>query len=184
MPEKHWKLLDSRQHSDHTIFSLHEDYYRVEPPGHERNFVRLHCPAWINIVPVTAGAELVLVRQYRHGIKAVTLEIPGGMVDAGEDPQLAAGRELLEETGYQAQSIRPLGSIWPNPAIQDNLLYLYAAEGVQRVGEPQPDPFEKIEVETVPLDRVPELVASGQIRHALVLAALAVYGLRLGPAAT
>ncbi len=176
MPGESWTLLDTRRVSDHKIFTVNEDLYRFKPSDRERNFVRLSCPPWVNIIPVTPAGDVVMVRQYRHGVREVTLEIPGGMVDPKEDPAVAARRELLEETGYDAPEIQPLGNVWPNPAIQDNLCHFYLADGACHTAEPQPDPFERFEIEMVPLKAVPELIATGKIRHSLVITAFALYG--------
>lgn len=177
MPGKSWTLLNTRQVTDHKIFTVTEDSYLFVPTSRERPFVRLCCPPWVNIIPVTAEGEVVLVRQYRHGVREITLEIPGGMVDPNEDPAVAARRELLEETGYDSDELRLLGSVWPNPAIQDNLCYFYLAEDAKRVAEPQPDPFERFEIVTVPLSEIPELIAKGEIRHSLVITAFALNGI-------
>jgi 8-oxo-dGTP pyrophosphatase MutT (NUDIX family) len=116
------------------------------------------------------------VRQFRHGVRQVSLEIPGGMVDEGEAPDVAALRELHEETGYTAPAVRRLGELWPNPAIQNNHCHLFVAENCRLTSAPQPDPRERIEVVTYPLAEVPRLIAEGAIRHALVICALALLG--------
>lgn len=177
MIEKSWILLQSEALSDHAIFSLHEDRYRLEPEGHEKRFVRLDSPDWINIIPITAAGEVVLIRQYRHGVRDVTLEVPGGMVDPGEQPAQAALREMEEETGYASHSARLLGDVWPNPAIMNNRCHMYLATDVRRIGDPRPDPSERIEVVNYPLSEVPGLIRNGQIRHALVVTAFALMGI-------
>lgn len=176
MPRDAWKLLASQLVSHHVIFSLHHDRYRVEPSGREQDFVRLDAPDWVNVVPLTDDGQVVFIRQYRHGIRDVTLEVPGGIVDPGESPAAAALRELSEETGYVADAARELGYVWPNPAIQGNRCYTYLAEGARAGGVARPDEFERIEVVTYPLAEVPALLASGQIRHALVVTAFAMLG--------
>lgn len=101
MPHRSWTLLRSHEVLDQRIFRLRSDLYRFEPSGREQEFIVLDTPSWVNVVPITTEGNVVLIRQYRHGIQDVTLEIPGGMIDDGEEPQAAALRELLEETGYR-----------------------------------------------------------------------------------
>ncbi|MCA9603039.1 MAG: NUDIX hydrolase [Myxococcales bacterium] len=120
---------------------------------------------------MTKDDHVVLVRQYRHGIDEVTLEIPGGGVDEGETHGAAAERELLEETGYRAKRWVRLGDVQPNPAIQNNVASTWLALDAERVDSPRPDPGEVLTVEEVPLAHVAELLRNGTIRHALVVSA-------------
>jgi len=134
---------------------------------------------------LTPEQDVVLIRQFRFGTAELTLEIPGGLIDAGEAPAAAAARELLEETGYRAAHWTALGTIAPNPAFLRNRLFTFLAEGCTRVADPDPDPGEDIEVELHPLDRIDDMLAAGEITHALVAVAfqkLAFHrrGLRLG----
>ncbi len=138
----------------------------------EHEFYVLECTDWVNIVPLTEGGEVVMVRQYRHGTRGFTLEIPGGMVDPTDaNPAEAAAREMLEETGYRAGKVEHLGSIAPNPAIQANRCHSYLATGLTHVGEPNMDGTEDIEVVSMPLSEVPGSIARGEISHALVVVA-------------
>jgi 8-oxo-dGTP pyrophosphatase MutT (NUDIX family) len=109
----------------------------VETSEGVREYLRLEIPDWVNVVGVTQDAELILVRQRRHGIDAETLEIPGGCVDPGESPAAAAARELLEETGYGEGVWRSLGWVWSNPAIQNNRTHLFSGRGASA---PRPAP--------------------------------------------
>jgi 8-oxo-dGTP pyrophosphatase MutT (NUDIX family) len=121
---------------------------------------------------VTPDGQVVLIRQFRHGVEEVTLEIPGGMVDEGEaDPSETARRELLEETGYEAAEMVPIGVVAPNPAFLDNRCYTFLARDVRQVSAPQFDGTEYIELELAPLETIPELIRGGRISHALVVAA-------------
>jgi 8-oxo-dGTP pyrophosphatase MutT (NUDIX family) len=173
MPHRSWHLLGSRDVSDHRIFSIRHDLYRFEPSGAERDFVILDCPDWVNIIPLTDDGQVVLIRQYRHGTKTVTLEVPGGVIEADETPEAAAVRELSEETGYVPARVKPLGFVSPNPAIQGNRSYTFLAEGCRLAAEPQPDSFEQIEVQLRPLEDIPALIRSGEISHSLIVAAFA-----------
>lgn len=177
MTHRHWTLLGSRDVADHRIFRVRYDNYRFEPSGRERDFVVLEMPSWVNVVPMTDDGQVVLIRQYRHGIRAVALEIPGGLIDPGEPPEGAAARELCEETGYVADRIRLMGRVLPNPAIQDNYCYLFAAEGCRLAKQQQPDPFESIEVATYPCEAISAMVRNGEIEHSMVILALAMAGL-------
>ena len=119
--------------------------------------------------------EVVLIRQYRHGIRDVPLEIPGGLVEGKDTPEEAAIRELREETGYEASAMIPLGKVLPNPAIQNNRCYTYLAKDVVLAGEQQLDDQEDIEVLCRPFEEVPRLIREGVVSHSLVVAAFFKY---------
>jgi 8-oxo-dGTP pyrophosphatase MutT (NUDIX family) len=131
----------------------------------------IDAPDWINVIPLTAEGQIVLIEQYRPGIKKVTLEIPGGMVYKGESPPQTAVRELVEETGYRAATVELLGRTRPNPAIQNNWLYSFVARDCILAQAPQPDGAEQISVRLVALDEIRGLIATGAINHSLVIAA-------------
>jgi 8-oxo-dGTP pyrophosphatase MutT (NUDIX family) len=113
-----------------------------------------------------------MVRQYRHGSDEVSVEFPGGVVERGEDPAAAAARELAEETGYAASSIRLAGSVYPNPAFMDNRFHVFLAEGLERVGGTDFDEHEVIDSFLVPAEEVRTTMGSGQYSHALMATAL------------
>jgi ADP-ribose pyrophosphatase len=120
---------------------------------------------------------MVLIRQFRFGSAEFTLETPGGMVDPGELPSTTAARELYEESGYRAQRIVELGYAEPNPAIFNNKVHMFLAEGCERVGSQQLDAGEDIEIVPLPVPEVLRMLHSGQISHALVCVALQRYEL-------
>jgi 8-oxo-dGTP pyrophosphatase MutT (NUDIX family) len=124
--------------------------------------------SWANIVALTKGGQVVLVKQYRHGACDVLLEFPGGVVEDGEDPMDGARRELLEETGYRAEQIIQIGKLFPNPALQTNTLYCYLALDAVKVSGQSLDAGEDIEVHLMSLDELVEVAKRGEFPHALM----------------
>ena len=177
MPDRSWKLLSSRQIADCRILRVREDRYLFEPTQAEADFVVCDSADWALVIPLTPDAQVVLIRQYRHGVREVVLEVPGGILDPGETPEASAGRELREETGYEAEAVRCLGRMMPNPALNNAHVYVLLAEGCRKVGDPKPDPFEQIEVVLRPRDDVPGMIACGEMCHAWVIAAFALAGM-------
>jgi 8-oxo-dGTP pyrophosphatase MutT (NUDIX family) len=154
------------------IFRL-EKHRLISPrTGNEHDFFILDCPDWCNIVPLTDDGNVVMVRQRRHGIGEETLELPGGMIDPTDPTPLeGARRELLEETGYRARTVEPIGVIAPNPAMQTNRCHSFLARGCELSGALELDGGEDIEVVTVPIAEIPERIRNGEISHALVVVA-------------
>ena len=167
---KPWERLKSEPVSDHRIFRLRTDVSRSPRTGREHPFVVLEGTDWVNVIPVTADGKVVMVEQFRHGVREFTLEVPGGMVDPGEEPAAAAVREMREESGYDGTA-ELLGWIHPNPAVQENRCWSYLVRGAKKVGEAHAEPTEDIAVHEVPLPEIPALVQDGSIRHALVVVA-------------
>jgi 8-oxo-dGTP pyrophosphatase MutT (NUDIX family) len=171
-----WLKFSSKILGDYRVFQLRQDRSRSPRTGKDHDFYVLDTGDWINVVPLTSDGQIVLIRQYRHGTEEVTLEIPGGMVDAADSsPRDSAERELLEETGYSAVTFIHIGTVTPNPAILNNRCHTFLATNARPVGLPQLDGSEDIEFELVDQGIIPQLVVSGQITHALVIAAFYFY---------
>lgn len=154
------------------VFRLERLRRRSGRSGREHDFFRVEAPDWVNVVAITRDRELLLVRQERHGALVTTLEIPGGVVDPGEDPASAALRELEEETGHRGRRAVPLGWVHPNPAILSNRCHTFLVTDAEPTGRLSPDEDEEIVVEKVPLADARRMVRDGGITHALVVAAL------------
>ncbi|MFP6664445.1 MAG: NUDIX hydrolase [Deltaproteobacteria bacterium] len=173
-----WQRLGSETIAKTRVFDVHKETKRSPRTGQNHDFFVIEASDWVNIVPLTASGEVVLIRQYRHGIADFTLEIPGGMIDPEDaSPAAAARREMQEETGYDSEDIRPLGWVHPNPAIQGNRTFMFAAYGAERRMETHFDTTEEIEVICAPLGKIPQLILEEKISHALVISAFHRLGL-------
>ncbi len=154
------------------IFDLRTAHYRHPVRKTERDFYVVHSPDWVNVIALTPDHQLVLVKQFRFGVDDFSVEIPGGVMDLGEDPLAAGLRELREETGYVGQNARVIGRVHSNPAILSNACHIILVEQVVRSEEQQWDSDEEIEVLVKPVDEVMAWAQSGRITHSLVLDAL------------
>lgn len=172
-----WKRERSEQVADCRVFKVRRDHSADPRDGRVHDFYVVEAPDWINVIPLTGDGRVILIEQFRHGTCEVSLEIPGGMVDAGESPQDAAARELLEETGYEAGEVVLLGRTRPNPAIQDNWIHTFVARGVRYKCEPSNAGTEQTVVRLFPLEQIPSLIFEGKITHSLVVAGFHMLGL-------
>src|SRR6202522_556781 len=171
MKPRKWKTLKSDVAYRTPIFDLHRRRSTHARRG-ERDFFILDAPHWVNIIPLAKNGDVVMIRQWRHGISEFTLEVPGGMVDAEDpSPMHAARREMVEETGFDSDQIVELGKVHPNPAIQGNICFSFLAENVRAVERVVSLGDEETEVVMVPMREIRGLIASGKVMHALTIAA-------------
>jgi 8-oxo-dGTP pyrophosphatase MutT (NUDIX family) len=178
MDDLRWRLGARHPGHDYRIFKTHFQDGVNPRTGAITRFSLIEAGDWVNVIALTADEQVVMLRQYRPGIDRVCLEIPGGMIDPGEDPLAAGLRELVEETGYAGGQAEIIGKVAPNPAIQNNTLYTVLVRGVALIEAPRPDAGEVLAVHTTPLADVLAQVRTGEIEHALVVVAFAHYALR------
>jgi ADP-ribose pyrophosphatase len=170
-----WERLSHTTQATTRVLDLLSVRYRHPVRGTEKDFVVVHPTDWCNVLALTPEGALVLVRQFRFGIDTFSLEIPGGMMDEGEDPVATGVRELREETGFVGTRARLLGTTHPNPAIQSNRCHYVLIEDAARTAELEWDADEEIEVTVVPAVEVLAQARAGAITHALVLNALFLF---------
>ncbi len=174
---KKWDIVKSEDILSNKIFSVRTDTCVSPINASEYDFYIVEAPDWINVVAITENDEVVLIEQYRHGSESVTVEIPGGMVDPGEEPMETAKRELLEETGYAGENWVKIGEVYPNPAMQNNKCHMFLVTNCKKVGDTNFDTTEYIETYTKLLSDIPALVTEGKITHSLVVAAFYYHSL-------
>ncbi len=166
-----WKRKYSKQVADCRVFKVREDFCERESDGKESTFFVIENPDWVNIIALTKEKRVVLIEQFRHGTEEIILEIPGGMIDDGEESETAARRELLEETGFSADKFILLGKSHPNPAIQNNTIFHYLALDCEKNGDTSFDEHESVLTRLISFEETENLISGGTITHSLVVAA-------------
>jgi len=175
---KPWQKLGSKPLGDYRIFTVRSDEKISPRTGEKHDFFIIDCVDWVNVLAVTPDEQLVMVEQYRHGTNTVELEIPGGIMDASETSPVETGvRELREETGYEGEKARLLGNVFANPAIMSNTCHTVIVENCALKHAVEFDSGEDLITRLVPVADVPRLVATGKIRHPLVVVALYYFDL-------
>lgn len=170
-----WKKLGARTVAHTRIFDVQSVDFQHPDRAKPQDFFVITAPDWVNVLALTPEHHLVLVRQFRYGLDDFSVEIPGGVMDPGEDAVAAGLRELQEETGYVGTGARLLGSVHPNPAMQSNRCHLVLVENARRRADLDWDPDEEFEIMTRPVDEVYALAYRGGITHAMVLDALLLF---------
>lgn len=162
-----WTLLDSKYIIKRPWATLRVDKLEMPNGTIKDEYYVLEYPTWVNMVGITEDQKVLFVRQYRHGANKILLELPAGVVEDGEAPQDGAKREMIEETGYQFDSIEEICQLYANPATSGNITYGYLMTGGKKVSEQHLDPTEDIEVVELTLDETKQLVLDNGVGQAL-----------------
>ncbi len=174
-----WKLIEDIPGPELKVFKSRFERRLNPRNGKELECLILDSRDWVNIVALTPTREVVLVKQFRFGSGRVTIEIPGGIIDPGEEHKAAAKRELKEETGFISDRWTYLGATEPNPAVLNNLCHHWLAEDVILKHKLDLDDGEDIAIITAGVESIREAISGGRLRHALALAGLSkVFDLR------
>lgn len=148
--------------------------HNTSSTGVEGDYIVMKAPDWV-IVIAEHENNFLMVKQWRHGEKALSVEFPGGVIDKGEEPETAAKRELEEETGYKANKLTKLGQVNPNPALFCNHVHVYLAEDLTPTGIQHLDKDEFINYLEIPKEEVLQGMGTEQFPHAIMGTALCFY---------
>ncbi|MDB4433245.1 NUDIX hydrolase [bacterium] len=159
-----WTRRGSRYLFESRWFKLRQDDLTL-PGGLDITYTLVEHPGYAMVVPLLDDGRVVMEHVYRHTVEKTCLECPSGCVE-GEPPEVAAGRELEEETGYVAERMEFLGAFFGSNGISDERFSLFLASGLSQTGRIQREPTEEIEVELIPLARLVEQVLRGEIEDA------------------
>ena len=173
--EKKWKVLSSEYLIKRPWLTARRDVAELPDGRINHEYYVLEYPDWVNIIAVTKDGQIVMERQYRHGLGNTCYELPCGVIEAGETPLEAAKRELQEETGYAGGEWKEWMTLSPNPATSTNLAHSFLAVGVEKVSGQHLDATEDIDVYLLSQDEVRELLTENQILQALMAAPLWKY---------
>jgi len=168
-----WTRLGTTARYARGKLTLREDVWRL-PDGQEVVYPVLHVGVTVGVLPFVDDTHVLLVRQYRHLPGAMSWELPGGGALAGEDPLVAAQRELREEGGYRAERFELLTRFWPSNAYLDEVAYCYAAHGLRVDPLPQ-DHDEFLERRVAPVEDAIRMVRDGEITESVSKVTLLQY---------
>lgn len=162
-----WKVIKSEKLFSAPWLNVRKDVCEL-PDGRKHNdYYILEYPDWATAFALTEDNKVIMVRQYRHGLGIVSTELPGGVIDKGETAKQAIARELLEETGYEFDSIEEIGKVAPNPATSNNYMHMFLAKGGRKVAEQKLDETEDVEILIHSIEEVKQMVHENKIVQAL-----------------
>lgn len=171
-----WQKIASKYLVKEKWATLRVDTCKLQNGSIKDDYYVLEYPNWVNAIALTKENKIILVRQYRFAADIISLEIPGGVIDDGEEPETAIVRELQEETGYSFESCELIATLYPNPATSTNKTFTYLLKGGVKTHEQHLDEHEILNVEEYTIEEVKQLLKDNKIDQALHVAGL-YYGM-------
>lgn len=162
-----WKVLESEYLHKKEWLTIRKDKCQLPNGKIVPAFYVTEYPEWVNALALTEDNQVIMVRQYRHGIGTIEIELPGGVAEEGETPEEACRRELLEESGYECASWEYLGKICANPSTTNNFTHMFLARGARKVAEQKLDESEDVEVVKMDMQELKRLVRENRIMQSL-----------------
>jgi ADP-ribose pyrophosphatase len=168
-----WKVLSSEYLFNELWFKVRKESYQTPSGKIIDPYYVYEFPTWVTAVPITSDGKIIMVRQYRHALGEVCVELPGGCVDdADANLEEAIARELLEETGYAFSSFQYLGKISPNPSTNTNLMHMFLAKGGKEIAKQKLDQNEELEIALMSIEEVKELMKENKIVQSMHMTCL------------
>jgi ADP-ribose pyrophosphatase len=162
-----WKVVKSERLFSEPWLNVRKDICELPDGRKHSDYYILEYPDWATAFALTEDGKVVMVRQYRHGLGVISIELPGGVIDKGETPAQAIARELKEETGYAFNSIEELGQVSPNPATSTNYMHMFLARGGKKVAEQKLDATEDVEILIHTIDEFKQMLRENKIVQSL-----------------
>ncbi|MBO8130102.1 MAG: NUDIX hydrolase [Candidatus Marinimicrobia bacterium] len=144
------------------LLDVYIDEVRL-PDGRQAAREYIKHPGASVVIPYLGDKKIVFVRQYRYPVREVTIELPAGKIDPGENPEETIRRELIEETGYKIGELRYIFYFYPSVGYTNEKLYIFWADNLEYIGQ-RPDSDENIQVLKIDLDSVVEMIFDGKIK--------------------
>ncbi|MDR0693038.1 MAG: NUDIX hydrolase [Puniceicoccales bacterium] len=170
-----WQQLSKETLAEYKIFSVARCELKNPSNNKSGGFYIIDCNDWVQVIGETPDGQIVMVNQYRFGSRKLSLELPGGMVEHGENVIEAARRELEEETGFCGDSARIIATLYPNPAIQTNILNVVLIKNCTKQKDTHFDEFEDLATSLITKQNLKRAVMGGEISHCITIAAIARY---------
>ena len=166
-----WQIIKSEYILKHKYMTLRKDVCETSDNVVIDPYFVLEFPTWVQVLAFDKENNILITRQYRHGVQQVIYGLPTGYTEPEDkSDEESIKRELLEETGYASDKFISVGKLQPNPATQNNIVHCFAAFDIKKIQEPADDPSERIKTDFIAVKELLKLISAGEFAHALHVA--------------